>query len=83
MICKRKKITIDDVAILNISLKAAEGEDILAWSLEKSSTCSIKSAYRAPVIQKEHSALKKGQLWELHQKRICGDLFGNFMFCQK
>jgi hypothetical protein len=50
----------DADAILNIPLRANGGEDFLAWSLEKTGIYSVKTAYRALMIRKEHLALEEG-----------------------
>lgn len=49
-------IAPDAEAILNIPLRRGGGEDTLAWAHERSGNYTVKSAYRALVIQKEHQA---------------------------
>ena len=53
-------VPTDAAAILNISLRSAGGADFLAWAFEKSGIYTVKSAYRALMIQKECSALEEG-----------------------
>jgi hypothetical protein len=50
----------DAEAILNIPLRSNGGEDVLAWNFEKTGTYTVKSSYRALVIQKERAALDEG-----------------------
>ncbi|XP_073353887.1 uncharacterized protein [Aegilops tauschii subsp. strangulata] len=57
-------IAPDAEAILNIPLRRGGGKDTLAWAHERSDIYTVKSAYRAPVIQKEHQAREEGQVTE-------------------
>jgi hypothetical protein len=43
----------DVESILQIPLRSSEGEDWLAWSLEKSWTYSVRSAYRAMALRNQ------------------------------
>src|SRR4051812_31831469 len=51
-------------AILNIPLRIAGGPDSVAWTAEKSSNYSVKSAYRSLMTQNEHGALQEGTATE-------------------
>lgn len=54
-------IVRDAEAILNIPLRRGGGEDFLAWAFEKSGIYTVKSSYRALMIQKERAAQEEGQ----------------------
>ncbi|KAE8773418.1 Alanyl-tRNA synthetase [Hordeum vulgare] len=51
-------------AILNIPLRAAGGEDVVAWAPEKSGIYTVKTSYRSPMNQKEQQALDEGTATE-------------------
>ena len=54
----------DAEAILNIPLRRGGGADTMAWAHERTGNYTVKSAYRALVIQKEHQAREEGQVTE-------------------
>ena len=85
-------ILTDANAILNIPIRQGGGDDFLAWDFEKTGNCTVKSAYRALVNQKERIALDEGtatgtstsdqQMWSALWKLnvVLGEFFlGSFL----
>ena len=59
---RRNFFAPDAAAILNIPLRAAGGEDLLAWALDKTGNYTVKSAYRTLTTRNEHAALEEGTI---------------------